>query len=341
VWIGTNGGLNRLDPATGTVKSWRNDAADPASLSDNRVRAVFQDSDGALWVGTNKGGLDRLRADGTGFDRFRQDPEDPQSLIDDHVRTIFEDVDRRLWIGTDAGLDLLDRSTGAFTHYTHDTSDPNSLADTHVISLYQDRGGVLWVGTRSAGLSKWNPRAWSLGHHRPDVKKDGQEAANITSFAEDTNGRLWVGSFGAGLLSIDRTSGLEQRYRHDATRADTLSDDRVMALLSHRSRLWRARWAAASIASTGRARAEGLSIQRRRSDQPQRRRRDGAARGCRSDVWVGTFGGGVASTSRHTTASCAILRSARMPRRSRAGERLSCLPRMPPVRCGSAPTAAA
>src|SRR5262245_17882283 len=61
VWIGTNGGLNHLDPATGSVKRWTFDAADPASLSDNRVRAIFQDSDGVVWVGTNKGGLDRLR----------------------------------------------------------------------------------------------------------------------------------------------------------------------------------------------------------------------------------------------------------------------------------------
>jgi PAS domain S-box-containing protein len=52
VWIATEGGgLNRYDPATGTLERHR--ATD--GLPSNTVRSVVEDDDGALWVSTNQG----------------------------------------------------------------------------------------------------------------------------------------------------------------------------------------------------------------------------------------------------------------------------------------------
>ena len=105
IWVGTNGGLNRLEPGTGIVRRWRHDPQDPTSLSDDRIRAVFEDATGTIWVGTHKAGLNRLRSDGAGFDRFRHDPAQPGSNVDDRVRAILEDSSDRLWIATDGNSD--------------------------------------------------------------------------------------------------------------------------------------------------------------------------------------------------------------------------------------------
>jgi diguanylate cyclase (GGDEF)-like protein len=307
VWIGTNGGLNRLDPATKIVRRWQSDAQDPASLPDDRVRSVLVDHAGVVWVGTNKGGLTRLRADESGFDRFRHDPANGGSLADDHVRAVFEDSERRLWVGTDAGLDLFDRESGTFAHYTHDPADPRSLADTRVVSIGQDHGGELWIGTRSGGLSKWNPRAWSFGHRRPDAREAGPEATNVTSFAEDTTGRMWIGTFGGGLFEIDRATGAGQRHRHDDKDAGTLSDDRVMALLPDRAG---GLWAGTMGGGLDHLDAQGRVRTVHRSDPRDPRSLSADAimalyEDTRGDVWVGTFGGGV---SRYDQASGAFVR---------------------------------
>ena len=49
------------------------DANDPASLSDARVRSIFEDSRGRLWVGTYGGGLNRFDRERGVFERFRHD----------------------------------------------------------------------------------------------------------------------------------------------------------------------------------------------------------------------------------------------------------------------------
>ena len=56
LWFATNGGLNRLDRATGKFFRYRNDPADPASLSSNYVFCLHEDRDGNTWLGTWGGG---------------------------------------------------------------------------------------------------------------------------------------------------------------------------------------------------------------------------------------------------------------------------------------------
>ena len=60
MWFGTLDGLNRYDGYT--MKVFTHDLTDPASLSDNKIRTLYEDRAGALWIGTWTGGLDRFRA---------------------------------------------------------------------------------------------------------------------------------------------------------------------------------------------------------------------------------------------------------------------------------------
>jgi hypothetical protein len=63
LWVGAERGLNKYDGYQFTV--YRNDPADPRSLSHDRIYALHEESAGELCVGTGAG-LDRLdRATGT------------------------------------------------------------------------------------------------------------------------------------------------------------------------------------------------------------------------------------------------------------------------------------
>src|SRR5207249_2665060 len=76
VWVGTrDGGLLRLDLATGSWTSFAHDPADPASLVDNRISALYVDGKARLWVGT-EGGLDLLEGGGRRFTHFVTNPPD-------------------------------------------------------------------------------------------------------------------------------------------------------------------------------------------------------------------------------------------------------------------------
>jgi len=60
MWIGTrDGGLVYIDRARRTMRRFRHDVDDEASLSSDSVFAVLEDRAGTIWVGTGSG-LDRL-----------------------------------------------------------------------------------------------------------------------------------------------------------------------------------------------------------------------------------------------------------------------------------------
>ena len=60
-WISVNkkkeGGLNKLDKKTGNFIRYLHNENDANSLSDNRIRAMFEDSQGNFWVGSAGDGL--------------------------------------------------------------------------------------------------------------------------------------------------------------------------------------------------------------------------------------------------------------------------------------------
>ncbi len=55
VWVGTEDGLVRFNGYS--MKSFRKQHDNPASLSDNYISALAESRDGRIWVGTMGGGL--------------------------------------------------------------------------------------------------------------------------------------------------------------------------------------------------------------------------------------------------------------------------------------------
>jgi signal transduction histidine kinase/ligand-binding sensor domain-containing protein len=254
LWIGTSGGLDRLDLApdrsTGTLTHYRHDPDDPTSLSAGSVSAIHRDRQGTLWIGTYGGGLDRLDLNEPAgsnhtselFTHYRHIAEDPCSLGDDHVWSILEDSAGTLWVGTFNGLDELDPSDAAgpdgsqdcFRHHQHDSADPYSVSSDRAWSLYEDRSGVVWVGTSGGGLSKYNRKANRFTRFTGILSDD-----QVTAVHEDRNGMLWVGTANGGLNRLDRQTGNLTVYQHDPADPASLSSDAVHAIFEdHAGVLW-------------------------------------------------------------------------------------------------------
>src|SRR5512138_343393 len=114
-------------------------------LSQNAGLAIFQDSKGYLWIGTQDG-LNRY--DGYTFKVYKHDPDDPSSISYNSILALEEDKNGYLWIGTwGGGLNRFDPATGIFRQYHHTPGEWSSLSHETVTSLKQDSSGTLWVGT--------------------------------------------------------------------------------------------------------------------------------------------------------------------------------------------------
>lgn len=232
LWVGTRqGGLNRLDRATGTFSHYRHDPGDPRSLSFDTVSALYEDRDGVLWVGTGDpenaaggGGLNRLDDRQAGrFARFVHDPGDPASLAHDVVGEVREDEAGRLWIASPhGGLQLFHRDSGTFTRLRHDPDDPASPPSDTVAAIHPARDGGFWLGTWDAGLVRFDPERRAVACRECLPAELGKLA--VSALYEDSHGTLWIGVWGGPLVTFDPATGALGRYEHDPEDPASLGD---------------------------------------------------------------------------------------------------------------------
>ena len=81
----------------------QNDSTNPGSLSNNDVHAIYEDSKGYLWIGTD-GGLNKYDKSTGSFIRYLHDPNNHRSIGSNSVWAIDEDSTGDLWIATDRGI---------------------------------------------------------------------------------------------------------------------------------------------------------------------------------------------------------------------------------------------
>ena len=203
-------------------------------LSQNAGLAIFQDSRGYLWIGTQDG-LNRY--DGYTFKVFKHDPDDPNSISHNGILSIAEDKDGSLWIGTwGGGLNRYDPSTEKFTRYLNDPNDLSSLSEETVTSIKLDSKGSLWVGTLG-GLELYDPETDGFEHIKNNPDDSNSLSSNaISAIFEDSKGQLWIGTGangveGSGLYRIDPSTGKITRYQHDKSNPESLASNNISSIV--------------------------------------------------------------------------------------------------------------
>lgn len=204
VWVGTEGGLNALDPETGNFQRYLSDADNPQALKTNPVLSIKEDSDGLLWVGTWAGGLHRLDPETGLFQRFRNNPEDPNSINGDFIWDLLITDDGTLWVATETGgLNRYHRDSNRFTNFMHDPEREESISGNYVISLLEDSRGKLWVGTFT-GLDIFDRETQTFSHTAyDDDRPESIHGRHIRSLYEDSRGKIWVGTQSQGVNIYD------------------------------------------------------------------------------------------------------------------------------------------
>ncbi len=165
-------------------------------LPSDRVRALAQDADGAMWFGTDNG-LAR-------YDGRRTQSVQLAELAGARVLALAFDDAGVLWVGTEAGAARL--VAGAF----HLIEETRGKAVTAIAPVPAERGHA-WLATgegvlfdcRTQSDGALSVRAWP---ESPLVSADADKpgALGLTSLAFDQAGTLYVGSRSRGLLRMER-----------------------------------------------------------------------------------------------------------------------------------------
>ncbi len=173
LWAGSRDGL--LFRRDGR---WQRLPGDPA-LTRRAVEALYQDSDGNLWVGL-PGDLLRVR-DGGIVEHYAEREQDAANAI-------FEDRERNLWLGS-----RWNGATRLWNGWTRRYSSDEGLSDPLVWTLARDPDGSLWVGTGN-GLARLRDGRYQQVLRRAQLPAD----VPYTLLAEP--GQLWIGTRRGALL---------------------------------------------------------------------------------------------------------------------------------------------
>nr|WP_255784132.1 EAL domain-containing protein [Lysobacter chinensis] len=207
MWLATDRGLARFEPATGTIE------IPPLGEYDGTpLRSVLIDSRGDLWLGTAGIGALHVPRDGGRITHYGHRDGDPLQLPNGTVHALLEDRDGRIWFGTGDGLGMLDPDSGQLRQFRHGANAPDSLSGNLVRALRMDHAGTVWIGTRS-GLSR------VLEDDDGRIRFDHPLAAGLAdqpvpmvfSIEEGRDGQLWMGT-DAGMLRFDPAGGDIRHY---------------------------------------------------------------------------------------------------------------------------------
>ena len=194
IWIGTESGLNELEPATGNITRYLSGSSGIGSVSGRAVLAVQEDIDGSIWVGTWGGGLYRLNRQTGEFKHFAEGVESG-ALSSQFIWDLLLDSRDRLWVGTETGgVNLYDRAQESFISFRFDSDNENSLSGDFVSSLMEDSQGNIWIGGYT-GVNVFDPQAQKFTQIPYEVGAGvSTNTKNTKAFFEDSSGRVWIGT---------------------------------------------------------------------------------------------------------------------------------------------------
>lgn len=213
LWFGTPEGLFSFDGQE--FRAHRSQIDDPASISDDYIRALMASADGRLWVATQGGGLSVYDPRSDRFTNYLPRPGDPHSLPSIATLALAEAANGDVWIGFgNAGLARWSRASGHFEAINDGAGKPGT-PDLTVRALQFDRDGDLWLGTGN-GLKRLRAGTTTVERVASEAGVEGSfDRQYVYSLYEASDGRLWIGTQSHGAAVLDRSSGRLTRLRGD------------------------------------------------------------------------------------------------------------------------------
>lgn len=182
VWVGfvTRPGLARLDRNTDRFVSF-------SLFPSFGVNALFEDTEGTLWVGTTHGVFEipRNRRSVIPHPEFLKPVKD---LGLDDIQSLLVERNGNLWIGLDSHLITVLRSNGAAIDRS---SALGTLAPETLLCAFLETDNYIWIATKGAGVYQYDRNTNNIA---PLRLKEGLLHQNTYGILQDRKGKLWISS---------------------------------------------------------------------------------------------------------------------------------------------------
>jgi signal transduction histidine kinase/DNA-binding response OmpR family regulator/streptogramin lyase len=190
IWIASSNGVLTYNRSKNEFKQF-----EPSIFLDETVNVLFEDTHGAIWLGSRNLGAFKYNKNSDNLKNYRPSPGN--SISDNFINYIYEDHKKNIWIAThNGGLNLLNTKVDTITVFR--TKD--GLPSNTIFSLIQDNSKNLWISTNN-GLSKYNIEKKIFSNFTTQEGLPNNQF-NYNSAYKNNNGRLFFGTID-GLISFN------------------------------------------------------------------------------------------------------------------------------------------
>jgi len=243
LWVGTTIGLFNLNTAKNRFEEsqFEYGSLEKFSFDNECIRALIEDKEGNLIVGTEGNGLFVFA--------LAKKPVTVQNYTSENseighniVQTLIIDRSENLWIGTLSGISKTDLKKKKF-HLYRNSNSPNSLdlLGNVIASLYKNDDGVLWVGNWGQGLNLVN-RNTNKVEHFSTLHEGNHKIPNdfVHVIFRDAEKNIWLGTRNGVLIYDKPNNKFVPFYRFfKTTGLPKLDNIRIyMIIQDHNSDYW-------------------------------------------------------------------------------------------------------
>lgn len=222
LWIGTDGGLTYYQEKDETFhtynekNTWLIDAnGDKKRMVSYSVKAIVEDKNGDLLIGTWSSGLLRLRRGGHELRRY------PQLNAMNSAYSLFFDKQHRLWVGTwGYGILHIDNPDNVKSPQIHQYPYTTCHFDTFYKMVEDPVSQKLWASTREG--------VCYIDERDPDAKwqnfsQIGEFPLNLCHGIDtDGYGNIWLCTQDNGIMQLDTKPSPFQLYNLDTNKAQVI-----------------------------------------------------------------------------------------------------------------------
>lgn len=212
LWFGTGAGLNRYDGYT--IKAFRHDDANPASLSDNYIERVIEGPENKLYISSPSGGIDIYDPITQQFEEHTLALLQKQGLPKYGLVKIIKAKNEFYFIYRDSGI--YKYQPGKAASLLLKSSSQNS----EVVDAVLDTSGILWISYLNRLLQKidlYGKQNSIIGTLQKQTPKD---AFGYKLFVDSDNDIwLFAPGYASGLLKLNQRAGTLNRFCRDSGQA--------------------------------------------------------------------------------------------------------------------------
>lgn len=185
IWISTStNGISYLDPDMPDIRRTRHERNNANSLKSDHINAIFQDSEGDYWYGTNNG-VSLYQSKLNKWTHFLEGTGHSGKV----VLALAEDTKGSIWVGGyGIGLYCIQKKTGKVQKI--ERRSPNStkgVATDYIYAIYVE-GDNLWLGGIEGEFTRYNMQTGAYTYYPIDCVGDIKQGRKGTLLLAGCNG---------------------------------------------------------------------------------------------------------------------------------------------------------